>query len=41
MSLLVVCRRRLLVPAIVLSLSVLPSTAAMAATGQVHHTHGA
>src|SRR5215471_2075896 len=37
MSLLVVCRRRLLVPAIVLSLSVLPSAAAIAA-GQVRHT---
>jgi phosphatidylserine decarboxylase precursor len=38
MSLLVVCRRRLLVPAIVLSLSVLPSAAAIAAAGQVRHT---
>jgi phosphatidylserine decarboxylase len=37
-SLLVVCRRRLLVPAIVLSLSVLPSVAAIAAAGQVRHT---
>jgi phosphatidylserine decarboxylase precursor len=38
MSLLVGCRRRLLVPAIVLSLSVLPSAAAIAAAGQVRHT---
>jgi phosphatidylserine decarboxylase precursor len=37
MSLLVVCRRRLLIPAIVLSLSVLPSAAAIAA-GQARHT---
>src|SRR5215470_12328159 len=38
MSLLVVCRRRLLVPAIVLSLLALSSGAAIAAAGQVHHT---
>jgi len=38
MSLLVGCRRRLLVPAIVVSLSVLPSAAAIAAAGQVRHT---
>jgi phosphatidylserine decarboxylase precursor len=38
MSLLVACRRRLLVPAIVLSLSVLRSAAAIAAAEQVRHT---
>jgi hypothetical protein len=38
MSLLVACRQRLLVPAIVLWLSVLPSVAAIAAAGQVRHT---
>jgi phosphatidylserine decarboxylase precursor len=38
MSLLVACWRRLLVPAVVLSLSVLPSAAAIADAGQVHHT---
>src|SRR5215470_9553921 len=38
MSLLVVCRRRLLVPAIVLSLSVLPSAATIAAAGKAPHT---
>jgi phosphatidylserine decarboxylase precursor len=38
MSLLVVCRRRLLVPAIVLSLLVLSSAAAIAATEKARHT---
>src|SRR5215472_17450940 len=38
MSPLVVCRRRLLVPALVLSLSVLPSAATIAAAGQAPHT---
>ena len=38
MSLLVVCRRRLLVPAIVLSLSVLPGAATIAAAGKAPHT---
>jgi phosphatidylserine decarboxylase precursor len=38
MSLFVVCQRRLLVPAIVLSLAVLPSAAAIAAAGKAGHT---
>ena len=38
MSLLVVCRRRLLVPAIVLSLSVLPGATAIAAAEKARHT---
>jgi hypothetical protein len=38
MSLLVACRRRLLVPAIVLSLSVLPSAATIAAARTAGHT---
>jgi phosphatidylserine decarboxylase precursor len=38
MGLLVGCRRRLLVPAIILSLSILTSAAAIAAVGKPHHT---
>ena len=38
MSLLVICRRRLLVPAIVLSLSVLPSADTIAAAEKARHT---
>jgi len=38
MSLLVVRRRRLLVPAIVLSLLALPNAASIAAAGKAHHT---